>query len=57
LKRIAKLYYSRANGAGKTTSSFSVSPEIPNCNEYVKADSMAKALSPFNPESVLNVLG
>ena len=40
-----------ANGAGKTTSSFSVFPEILKCREYINADSIAKAISPFNPDS------
>ncbi len=48
-----KLYIvAGANGAGKTTSSFSVFPEILKCKEYINADSIAKALSPFNSESV-----
>lgn len=41
-----------ANGAGKTTSSFSVFPEILKCKEYINADSIAKAISPFNSDSV-----
>ena len=41
-----------ANGAGKTTTSFSVFPEILKCREYINADSIAKAISPFNPDSV-----
>lgn len=40
-----------ANGAGKTTSAFTVFPEIMDCKEYVNADLIAKALSPFNPEA------
>jgi predicted ABC-type ATPase len=40
------------NGAGKTTASFTVLPEILNCNEFVNADGIAAGLSPFNPESV-----
>jgi len=40
------------NGAGKTTASFTVLPEILDCNEFVNADSIAAGLSPFNPESV-----
>ena len=48
-----KLYIvAGANGAGKTTSSFSVFPEILKCKEYINADSIAKAISPFNTESV-----
>ena len=38
------------NGAGKTTASYSVLPEILNCKEFVNADEIAKGLSPFQPE-------
>jgi predicted ABC-type ATPase len=41
------------NGAGKTTASFTILPEILNCKEFVNADEeMAKGLSPFQPEKV-----
>lgn len=40
------------NGAGKTTASFTILPEIINCKEFVNADEIAKGLSPFQPESV-----
>ena len=40
------------NGAGKTTASFTVLPEILNCREFVNADEIARGLSPFQPESV-----
>lgn len=40
------------NGAGKTTASFNVLPQILNCREFVNADEIAKGLSPFRPESV-----
>jgi predicted ABC-type ATPase len=40
------------NGAGKTTASFTVLPEILACKEFVNADEIAKGLSPFQPESV-----
>lgn len=40
------------NGAGKTTSSFAVLPEILHCKEFVNADNIASGISPFNPESV-----
>lgn len=40
------------NGAGKTTASLSILPEILECREFVNADEIAKGLSPFNPESV-----
>lgn len=40
------------NGAGKTTASFTVLPEMLNCKEFVNADEIAAGLSPFNPEGV-----
>lgn len=40
------------NGAGKTTASYSILPEILGCPEFVNADEIAKGLSPFSPESV-----
>ena len=40
------------NGAGKTTASFNVLPQILQCREFVNADEIAKGLSPFCPESV-----
>ncbi len=40
------------NGAGKTTASFTVLPEMLGCREFVNADEIAKGLSPFNPEGV-----
>lgn len=40
------------NGAGKTTASFTLLPEMLNCKEFVNADGIAAGLSPFNPESV-----
>lgn len=43
---------SGCNGAGKTTASYTVLPEILKCNEFVNADEIARGLSPFNPESV-----
>ncbi|HEY9257831.1 zeta toxin family protein [Chitinophaga sp.] len=39
------------NGAGKTTASFTILPEILNCREFVNADIIAAELSPTNPES------
>ena len=43
---------SGCNGAGKTTASYTVLPEILKCKEFVNADEIARGLSPFNPESV-----
>ena len=40
------------NGAGKTTASLTILPEILNCSEFVNADAIAAGLSPFHPESV-----
>ena len=40
------------NGAGKTTASFTILPEIIDCKEYVNADEIAKGISPFQPEKV-----
>ncbi len=40
------------NGSGKTTSAKTLLPELLNCHEYVNADSVAAALSPFNPDAV-----
>ena len=40
------------NGAGKTTASFTILPEILACKEFVNADEIAKGLSPFQPEKV-----
>lgn len=38
------------NGAGKTTASYTILPEILDCKEFVNADEIAKGLSPFQPE-------
>lgn len=43
---------SGCNGAGKTTASFTILPEILNCKEFVNADEIAKGLSPFQPDKV-----
>jgi len=40
------------NGAGKTTASYTILPEILDCREFVNADNIAAGISPFNPESV-----
>lgn len=48
-----KLYIiSGCNGAGKTTASFNILPELLNCKEFVNADEIARGLSPFQPEKV-----
>jgi predicted ABC-type ATPase len=43
---------SGCNGAGKTTASYTVLPEMLNCQEFVNADNIAAGISPFNPASV-----
>ena len=43
---------SGCNGAGKTTASYTVLPEILDCREFVNADEIARGLSPFNSASV-----
>lgn len=40
------------NGAGKTSASIFILPQILDCKEFVNADEIARGLSPFNPESV-----
>src|SRR5574344_1022593 len=42
---------SGCNGSGKTTASYTILPEMLNCNEFVNADEIAKGISPFLPES------
>jgi predicted ABC-type ATPase len=50
---VANLYLiAGCNGAGKTTASYTILPEMLNCKEFVNADSIASGLSPFKPESV-----
>ncbi|MDR0738048.1 MAG: zeta toxin family protein [Prevotellaceae bacterium] len=40
------------NGAGKTTASYTILPEILHCKTFVNADEIARGLSPFQPETV-----
>jgi len=40
------------NGAGKTTASLNILPQILQCDEFVNADEIARGLSPFHPERV-----
>ena len=42
---------SGCNGAGKTTASYSMLPEMLSCSEFVNSDEFAKSLSPFQPEN------
>ena len=41
---------SGCNGAGKTTASYTILPEMLSCHEFVNADEIARGLSPFQPE-------
>jgi predicted ABC-type ATPase len=53
MNKMPKLFIiAGCNGAGKTTASYSILPEILNCREFVNADEIAKGLSPFQPETV-----
>lgn len=46
-----KLYIiSGCNGAGKTTASYTLLPEMLECSQFVNSDEFAKGLSPFSPE-------
>ncbi len=48
-----KLYIiAGCNGAGKTTASFNILPDLLDCKEYVNADEIARGLSPFQPQKV-----
>ncbi len=48
---MANLYIiAGCNGAGKTTASYTMLPDILNCHEFVNADEIAKGISPFQPE-------
>ncbi|MCW3121010.1 MAG: zeta toxin [Flavipsychrobacter sp.] len=40
------------NGAGKTTASYTILPDILGCKEFVNADNIAYGISPFNVEGV-----
>lgn len=42
---------SGCNGAGKTTASYTLLPEMLECSQYVNSDEFAKGLAPFDPES------
>jgi predicted ABC-type ATPase len=45
------------NGAGKTTASYTVLPEILHCKEFINADEIARGLSPFQPEKAAIAAG
>lgn len=40
---------SGCNGAGKTTASYTILPELLGCSNFVNSDEFAKMLSPFDP--------
>lgn len=40
------------NGAGKTTASLTLLPEMLDCKEFVNADNIAAGISPFQPDKV-----
>ena len=42
---------SGCNGAGKTTASYALLPEMLDCRQFVNSDEFAKSLSPFDPSS------
>jgi predicted ABC-type ATPase len=53
MSKIKNLYIiAGCNGAGKTTASYNILPQILDCKEFVNADEIAKGLSPFQPEKV-----
>lgn len=45
------------NGAGKSTASVTILPELITCKEFINADDIAKLISPFSPESVAILAG
>jgi predicted ABC-type ATPase len=50
---MANLYViSGCNGAGKTTASYTVLPDMLDCKEFINADEIAKGISPFQPDKV-----
>lgn len=42
---------SGCNGAGKTTASYAILPEMLGCSQFVNSDEFAKSLSPFSPDA------
>ena len=39
------------NGAGKTTASYTVLPEMLECSQFINSDEFAKSFNPFKPEA------
>jgi predicted ABC-type ATPase len=51
--QVPNLYIiSGCNGAGKTTASYTILPEMLDCKEFVNSDEIAKGLSPFNADTM-----
>ncbi|MCR5571209.1 MAG: zeta toxin family protein [Bacteroidales bacterium] len=47
-----KMYIiSGCNGSGKTTASYTLLPQMLDCNQFVNSDEFAKSLSPFDPSA------
>jgi len=52
-RRMKNLYIiAGCNGAGKTTASFTILPEMLECQEFINADEIARELDPLKPERV-----
>ncbi len=52
-RRMKNLYIiAGCNGAGKTTASFTILPEMLECQEFINADEIARELDPLYPEKV-----
>ena len=53
IRNVPNLYIiSGCNGAGKTTASYTILPEMLHCKEFVNSDEIAKGLSPFNANTM-----
>ena len=51
LRAVKQMYIiAGCNGAGKTTASYTVLPEMLDCKEFVNADEIAKGISPFQAD-------
>ena len=47
-----KMYIiSGCNGAGKTTASYTILPEMLECSQFINSDEFAKSFNPFKPEA------
>lgn len=45
------------NGAGKTTASYTILPELLDCSEFINSDEFAMSLSPFDPDKASIMAG